>query len=431
MIEGKEVEDCAPCYQTEEDGGKSLRQLVNSGAQYFFEASNDTQIIEKASAIVRDHDGNAPYPSALNLWLGNHCNLKCRMCNPAFSSQIASDVVHSKWWGEPAKSETVSCLIENPDWSRNEKIIFDEIFEHVECLKQIQFFGGEPLLHPMVTKVLEKLVETGHAAHITVYISTNGTVYSKRLSTLLRNFLSVLVGFSLDGVGKLQEYIRTPSKWSLVSQNILDFQKDKVPISIQSTVQTYNIFGLLDLARWCGQNEILFQLNVLYAPDFLSLDLLPQNIINEALKEWLEYSENECTEDNRESVETVIAALRRPRPDSRSLEILQDKFIRFTNDLDHSRHQSFAATCPKFYDSLLKAGFDFHLKYQFCPSWLQIQATTRSLKEENSYLKHQLSQTQAELSQATAEIEAMKSSKFWKTRVFWFSIKRRLRFPIN
>jgi septal ring factor EnvC (AmiA/AmiB activator) len=54
-----------------------------------------------------------------------------------------------------------------------------------------------------------------------------------------------------------------------------------------------------------------------------------------------------------------------------------------------------------------------------------------NLQEENSYLKHQLSQTQAQLSQATAEIEAMRSSKFWKMRTLWFLIKRRLRFSIN
>ena len=421
MIEGTEIEDCVTCYKTECDGGTSLRRLVNSGARNIFEVSGDDQILEKAEAIVRDHGGNAPPPSGLSLWLGNHCNLKCRMCSPEFSSQIGSDVVHSKWRSDVAQLETPSRITENPDWSKNEKIIFEEIFEHVECLKQIQFFGGEPLIHPMFPKILEKLVDTGHAAHIEVYIASNGTRHSSHLSALLRKFSSVTLDFSVDGVGKLQEYIRPPSKWDIISRNILDFQKENVPVSVYSTVQAYNIFGLLDLARWCRKYGLPFSChNVLFGPSALSLDMLPQDVINEALEDWMKYLETECTEDNRWRFETVIASLRRPRPEAGDLSIFQDEFIRFTNDLDRSRGQSFATACPRLHDRLVTAGFDFHGKYHF------------SQPEEISSLRDQLGQSQEaisnlrdQLSQSQAEVKGMKSSKFWKIRSLWFSIKQK------
>jgi glutamate-1-semialdehyde 2,1-aminomutase len=50
------------------------------------------------------------------------------------------------------------------------------------------------------------------------------------------------------------------------------------------------------------------------------------------------------------------------------------------------------------------------------------------LQEDISSLRGQLNQSQSELSQAREEIEAMKSSKFWKVRLMWLSIKQRMLF---
>jgi MoaA/NifB/PqqE/SkfB family radical SAM enzyme len=331
------------------------------------------------------------------------------MCSPMYSSQIASDSVHSKWHEDDrARSARLSI----PDWVKNEKVVFEEILAHPEYLRVINFAGGEPLIHPMFPKILEKLVDTGHVAHIEVYISSNGTRHSSHLSTLLTKFRSVELGFSVDGVGKLQEYIRPPSKWDTISRNVFAFQKENVPISIRPTIQAYNIFGLLDLARWCGTYRLRFVLdNVLYEPPYLSLDMLPQDVIDEALQDWVEYFDTECTEDNRWHVENVIAALRRPRPKTSDLAVLQDEFIRFTNDLDQSRGQSFATACPRLHDRLVAAGFDFHVKYRFSHPWIQLQEDISSLRDQ--------------LSQSQTEVKAMKSSKFWKIRSLWFSIKQK------
>jgi glutamate-1-semialdehyde 2,1-aminomutase len=105
MLEGKEVEDCRQCYTTEAEGGTSLRQMMNTSP--LFNVAGEDNILEKAKTIVYDQDGKAPPPSSLHLWLGNLCNLKCRMCSPIFSSRIALDTVHSRWSGESTRSETL------------------------------------------------------------------------------------------------------------------------------------------------------------------------------------------------------------------------------------------------------------------------------------------------------------------------------------
>src|SRR4029077_3095403 len=161
--------------------------------------------------------------------------------------------------------------------------------------KLIQFSGGEPFIHRTFRDILRKLVETRDAAHIELYITTNGMTHSGERSSLLAHFSSVELGFSVDGLGAVQEYIRFPSQWDVLKRNILSFQKDKVPISIRPTAQAYNVFGLLDVARWCDTNGIRFFLdNILSAPGFLSLDMLPPVVILTALQDWEQYFQAEC-----------------------------------------------------------------------------------------------------------------------------------------
>lgn len=490
MLAGMEVKDCQHCYATEAQGGTSLRQIMNASALPILGIEKENVILERANTMVHGQQGQSPPPTALHLWLGNFCNLKCRMCSPMFSSRIALDPVHTQWSGELTSSETLlptyregvtysgfgdrlkrgqkwtrqlllgiakinfptpevsvdyldisgwnyshptltlsiknqerellkQCLpsgqwqtriYPNPPWqlsdrlqlwlelqgnghfidideltiatrghtnrgnprpllsrlsntmhwSENETVIFEEILAQPEHLQWIQFSGGEPLLHRAFPIILQKLIETGNASHIKLYITSNGTVYSKKLSELLRPFASVELAFSIDGYGPLQEYIRYPSKWKIISQNIFAFVNDNLPVSIRSTPQAYNIFGLLDLADWCSQHQLpFFCENILQEPHFLSLDMLPQRIINKALKDWSKYLKSECKKENFWQFKTVIAALQRPRPKADKLRTLQKDFIRFTHDLDESRGQSFAQACPRLYESLSQSGVNF------------------------------------------------------------------------
>jgi len=267
-----------------------------------------------------------------------------------FSSRIAADKVHAAWFGGQDGAA-------NYGW---QEAVFEEIFEHANYVKLIQFSGGEPFIHRTFREILRKLVETREAAHIELYITSNGMTHSPELSSLLAHFSSVELGISVDGLGVLQEYIRFPSKWDALRRNIFSFQKDKVPISIRPTAQAYNAFGLLDLARWCDTNGIPFVLdNILSAPGFLSLDMLPDVVILKTLEAWEQYLHTECRGDNRWHVGKVVSVLRRPRAEPDKLAVLQDQFIRFTNDLDESRGQSFAVACPELYDQLTAAGFRF------------------------------------------------------------------------
>jgi len=496
MLDGTEIDACTGCYAKGDDGGTSLRQIANRAAIDIMEVADDSELFARARTIVETQQAAAPPPSGLHLWLGNLCNLKCRMCSPTFSSQIAADALHSNWRGdlsrteallpqflqgityagfgqleeenhrqtraiaeveatitlpgiseaiaaielagikrsrfpcrltvvvngtrlakkwlsgrrwrvsiqpEPALScpsgmqlsllltggrgqidvsdltlttkaisskrpprEIVSRIPENPHWFKSEDVVFGEVFAHPEHLRNIVVSGGEPLINPTLPRILDRLVRDGHSQHITLYITSNGTVYSAAMAEQLKQFQKVEMGFSLDGIGTVQEYIRPPAKWEAIKTNILAFREAGVPISVSPTLQAYNVFGLLDLVRLCEQEGIPFVLdNVLTEPRYLSVDLLPQTVIDEALRAWTDYLDTECTDANRWHVSTVIASLRRPRPAPAESALLREEFIRFTNDLDASRDETFAEACPRLHANLLTAGFEFAGKYRF------------------------------------------------------------------
>ncbi|MBE9241432.1 twitch domain-containing radical SAM protein [Synechocystis salina LEGE 00031] len=257
-------------------------------------------------------------------------------------------------YGQNGEYEPFCSRLPYPNsWSSNEEVL-EELFRSPQELRLLQFSGGEPLLQHRFYEVLERLIEGGHASQIELYISTNGMVYAKKLPTMLKEFRVVELAFSLDGYGALQEYIRYPSQWKLVEKNIIAYYRAGIRVSIRVTPQAYNIFGLLDLADWCQRNQFPFYCeNILWSPQFLSLDMLPQVVVNEALKNLLNYKQNNGM--NRaliQQIEAVISVLKRPRSPLEQLTQLQSQFIDFTKALDSSRSQQLAVACPRLYEQL-------------------------------------------------------------------------------
>jgi glutamate-1-semialdehyde 2,1-aminomutase len=235
----------------------------------------------------------------------------------------------------------------------DDEAFLEELLAAPQNLRLLQVSGGEPLLQRRFYDLLETLVKGGHSSRIQLYISTNGMVYSRKLAQLLKEFRSVELGVSVDGYGALQEYIRYPAQWALIEQHIFAYRQDGLPASIRATPQAYNIFGLLDLARWCQKHELPFYCeNILWSPRFLSLDMLPQRVINQALKDFVNFLATERDENLGRQIQTVISVLRRLRPSLGELTQLQRRFIEFTQALDESRSQGLAQACPRLYENL-------------------------------------------------------------------------------
>ena len=93
MTEGKETVSCSHCYQLEKISGNSHR--IVSNARWSAELG---RMFEKLVDESKKRDfAVMQLPIYWQLIPGNLCNLKCRMCFPLFSSEIARDEIHRKW----------------------------------------------------------------------------------------------------------------------------------------------------------------------------------------------------------------------------------------------------------------------------------------------------------------------------------------------
>lgn len=64
--------------------------------------------------------------------------------------------------------------------------------------------GGEPLVHPLLPKILERATERG----LKVTISTNGTRITPEYAALFKKLGVAYVGISLDGIGEIHDRFR-------------------------------------------------------------------------------------------------------------------------------------------------------------------------------------------------------------------------------
>ena len=141
---------------------------------------------------------------------------------------------------------------------------------------------------------LKQVTDDGSSKNIRLKITTNLTNLQERLLEYLPQFKKVTLDCSIDGVGKVQEYIRNPSDWETIDRNmnrILELNSNTILLNISTVVQVYNSFDLGNLVDWyiekltqntSGLNNVQLMLNKLYDPNYLSMYLINKS----ARKEW-------------------------------------------------------------------------------------------------------------------------------------------------
>ena len=291
MLEGKIPASCSKCI-AEESRGVASKRIWETGS--WMEDGIDVEELIKQT----EEDGTVPEKLVyLDLRLGHTCNLKCVMCSPHDSSQWVGD--HKKVYPIFQAKE----LKEQMAWDRKDFNNFwhenpdfwKEMYAQIPNLKQVYFAGGEPLMIREHKWFLEEIIRQGYADKILIRYNTNGLLVDDEIIELWKQFKKVKVGFSIDAVGDRNYYIRYPSDWDTIVQNLhkLDNTPDNIQVSIATAIQILNIKHLADFAKWKItqnfkkinlENTVggiqagggIFNMHLLYIPTFLSIRLLPQ-----------------------------------------------------------------------------------------------------------------------------------------------------------
>lgn len=329
FLDGKKPEACQACWKREETLGTSRRFWYEDKIKNWPE-----QYTLNPEMKLRHMDLN----------FGNTCNLKCRMCGS---------------WGSTAWFKEEQQLMEiNPDFQRGISNLKPTIIpasywsdkkEMFKDLERIDFKGGEPMMQDGMYDFLEYLVEWGYAPNITIAYTTNGTKTPNRLKELWPKFKKVKLVVSVEGTGKLYEYIRGGDVQSLgqLKENIHWFdQFENLNGSFNSAIQIYNIFDLNNLLEWfrdtvnasrkwhTDPNTFKFDCLVVN-PNYLDINIMPDKLKQTAI--------NIIEQKNYKSLQTIKTALGNKSYDEKKWKL----FIDFTKQLDIMRNANITDVVPQ------------------------------------------------------------------------------------
>ena len=238
MLRGERPVHCLPCFNQEDHGVESARK------QFLQQYQSEIQSLIKET----NPDGSINNPRILyiDIALGNNCNIKCRMCSPFVSYPIARD------WKKMKKKlpyDEIEKVFRNKWYASPQS--FNLIKQALPTTKVIFLTGGEPMLVKEHIRILEMIVDEGHAGHISLRYNSNQTVIPQEVVKIWKYFEMIDFNCSIEAYGALNDYIRYPTRWEKQEKNLyfldnISAQENNLNIFIHSTFQAYNILGIPD-----------------------------------------------------------------------------------------------------------------------------------------------------------------------------------------
>lgn len=230
--------------------------------------------------------------SGIEYWdfkLNVTCNLACKMCGAHSSSAWIRDIKNN-----PELKDTVwSVGINKPRvWKEADGLKIEELYPELINAKYIKFTGGEPLLIPEVKKCIEFLVDNEAASAIHLQLITNGTQDLVAWNHLFKEFKHVIISVSVDAIEDLYEYIRQYASWKIVSNNILEFNKQRhknTSLTLNYLPMAININAEEEVSQWCKENNLnMFVGSPCVNPPFMSPTALTDPLLKTELIQHLE-----------------------------------------------------------------------------------------------------------------------------------------------
>jgi len=334
LSKGSEVDRCYRCYQDEQGGLISNRERRNLQA-----------------AIFPGHD---LVPSAHEAWpriltwakprfyhvsLSNLCNMACLMCDAKLSSLLAA-------------TQRSAGVISNEtpilrDWTQDETV-WKNFVQHLlenDQIACLHFMGGEPMYHKRFWQVLDTLIDNNHCDFALTFV-TNGTRYDGEIVTKLKKFRSVAVEISIESLDSSNDYIRYPSHYRDIAQNIehyLGHRCKEFDVVLRSVPQLLSASRYDRLLEFALDHRVMIDSNVLYSPDFMALNMLPESIKQEVVNRLDKFVTHQTRPVEDLNIRNITDI-------QRSLSIHAKRIIDQINfpctDADH-KWQSLVAYCKK------------------------------------------------------------------------------------
>lgn len=276
---GKFIEECKECQIDSELGNPSHRDYWNT----------------KYATVTE------PKIRELELCLSNKCNFRCISCNSYFSD---------RWYDFEIELKTEGV---NMDFlhglapSKQLNSFFDLEDLDVSELKLLRMIGGEPFLEHRFLHVFEYFKSHGVIGQMELFVNTNNSIWpTKSWFDYINLFDKLTVVLSIDGVGKMGEFIRYGMKFDRFENNLKKWlsycsENPNRKIAYNILAHNFSILGVFDVIDWIKTIDITVAENVnsgikddgisvdlILGPQHMTLQKLPEdtkNIIREKIQD--------------------------------------------------------------------------------------------------------------------------------------------------
>jgi len=317
MINGEKIPECENCYRAEAQGKVSLRNHYNS--------------------LYKDLK-TEDVPSAMDLDFSNLCNLQCIMCGPDRSSQWAKELGDKRILTFPKEQIKELCDISDK-------------------IKHLTIQGGEPSIMSEFEYYFDYLQKKKLIGNIEIDCISNLTNVNNRFYNLLEDFKSANLNASIDAFGLTNDYIRYPSNFSKIEQNLLSLSKRTLQINLQITLQVLCMFNFIDFLEWISKMHSVFSknnkklgINLFYVntPEHLNVINAPAMLKEKMLEDLLKFqSQKNKIKDVKFHMElkNLTKLISNKLTDHKNLNRLHD----YIKEIDHRRNIKITNYIPNFY----------------------------------------------------------------------------------
>jgi MoaA/NifB/PqqE/SkfB family radical SAM enzyme len=227
------------------------------------------------------------------------------------------------------------------DWYK-ENTFWKELSKYKDSMKSVYIVGGEPLIIYEHYNFLDECIKDGYSKGMTIEYNTNLTVIPERAIKLWKNFDQVKFGVSIDGVGKVNDYIRWPSKFSTIEKNLrlLDEVESNYILWTSYTVSVYNMLHLPEFIIWKIRQKFkrvnpspydpFMSMHPLHRPDCMNIKIFPKEsaeVIGKHLRESVQRVANELAKSDVSNLEREV----------KNYSGIVEGYIKYMNQEDFSK----------------------------------------------------------------------------------------------
>lgn len=225
MLAGVKIDrNCNACYKNEFINELSVRQ--NDTIKWVTELGlKSTKDLEKIKQ-----------PLYYEIRPSNKCNIMCRTCEPNYSHLIEKEA-------EKITDNYLKTIYPAKTWDE-----MSDFPSNIDHIRRLYVAGGEPTVSPELYNFLRKCI-TENKTNFNFRINTNAVKINDTLVNLFKSFRNLGFSCSIDGIPRVNDYIRWGTDTNTAIKNIHKLNENH-QIAFISVVSIYNIASIGELLNF-------------------------------------------------------------------------------------------------------------------------------------------------------------------------------------